>query len=145
MLVLGAGAVGLLVCALARTSGCTTVVAVEQGKLAFAKEMDWVTGVHPLPKGPRVSGLDALEVAKAGWEGLRASEEVQAVEGLEDGFDAVFECTGVESCMQLSVMVGRPIRAWLGKWRLGPLDALTCCRKGRRTRHQSPHGRHGHR
>ena len=54
-----------------------------------------------------MSGLDALEVAKTGWEGLRGSEVVQSVEGLDEGFDAVFECTGVESCMQLSVMVSR--------------------------------------
>ena len=109
ILVLGAGAVGLLACALARASGCTTVVAVdiEQGKLDFAKEMDWATGIFTLPKGPRVSGSDALEVAKTGWEGLRASRAVQSVEGLDEGFDAVFECTGVESCMQLSVMVSR--------------------------------------
>jgi len=107
VLILGAGAVGLLVCALSRASGCTTVIAVdiEPGKLDFAKEMDWATGIHTLPKGPRVSGLDALEVAKTAWEGLKASEVVQGVEGLEEGFDAVFECTGVESCMQLSVMV----------------------------------------
>lgn len=111
VLVLGAGAVGLLVCSLSRASGCTTVVAVdiEQGKLDFAKEMDWVTGTFTLPKGPRVSGLDALEVAKVGWEGLQGCEGVTMVEGLGEGFDAVFECTGVESCMQLSVMVSQPV------------------------------------
>jgi L-iditol 2-dehydrogenase len=67
--------------------------------------MGWSTGIYALPKGPRVSGLDAVEVAKSGWEGLKGSESVTSVLGLEDGFDAVFECTGVESCMQLAVMV----------------------------------------
>jgi len=107
VLVLGAGAVGLLTCALAKASGCTSVIAVdiEQGKLDFAAERSWSTGVYALPKGPRVSGMDALEAAKAGWEGLKASSVVMGVEGLSEGFDCVFECTGVESCMQMAVMV----------------------------------------
>jgi len=107
ILVLGAGAVGLLTCSLARASGCTTVIAVdiEQGKLDFAKEMGWATGTHLLPRGPRCSGADALEVAKTSWEGLKGDEVFKSVLGLEDGFDVVLECTGVESCMQMAVMV----------------------------------------
>jgi hypothetical protein len=46
-----------------------------------------------------------LEVAKSSWEGLRDSETFKSVLGLEDGFDVVLECTGVESCMQMAVMV----------------------------------------
>lgn len=107
VLVLGAGAVGLLVCALAKASGATSVIAVdiEQGKLDFAQQMNWTTGTFALPKGPRVSGLDALEAAKGGWEALKSNSAVTSVEGLSEGFDAVFECTGVESCMQLAPMV----------------------------------------
>ena len=72
VLVLGAGAVGLLTCALARASGCSAVVAVdiEQGKLDFAKEMGWATGIYCLPKGPRVKGVEALEAAQKGWDGF---------------------------------------------------------------------------
>ena len=107
VLILGAGAVGLLACSLARASGCTSVVAVdiEQAKLDFAAQMGWASGTYALPRGPRVSGFEALEVAKSGWEGLKAHESVTSVEGLSEGFDAVFECTGVESCMQLAPMV----------------------------------------
>jgi L-iditol 2-dehydrogenase len=107
VLVLGAGAVGLLTCSLARASGCPTVIAVdiEQGKLDFAQQMGWTTGTHLLPRGPRASGAEALEVAKTNWEGLKSSQVFTGVLGLEDGFDAVFECTGVESCMQMAVMV----------------------------------------
>lgn len=107
MLILGAGAVGLLACSLARASGCTQVVAVdiEPAKLEFAKKMDWATATYTLPRGPRVSGIEAVEVAKTGWEGLKADAAIASVEGLADGFDVVFECTGVESCMQFAVMV----------------------------------------
>ena len=80
-------------------------VDIEQGKLDFAKEMGWVTGTYLLPRGPRVKGMEAVSVAENGWEGLRASEAVTSVLGLEEGFDAVFECTGVESCMQMAPMV----------------------------------------
>ncbi|ORX33925.1 putative xylitol dehydrogenase [Kockovaella imperatae] len=106
VLVLGAGAVGLLTCALAKASGCSAVVAVdiEQGKLDFAQEMGWTTGTYCLPRGPRVKGVEAIESAQQGWNGLKESEAVQSVLGLEHGFDAVFECTGVESCMQMATM-----------------------------------------
>lgn len=104
VLVLGAGAVGLLSCALARASGCTSVIAVdiEEPKLEFAKKMGWATGTYLLPKGPRVSAFDALEPAKKNWEDLRNNNAVQSVEGLDAGFDAVFECTGGESYIPAS-------------------------------------------
>lgn len=107
MLVLGAGAVGLLTCSLARASGCTQVVAVdiEQAKLDFGAQMGWTTGTYALPKGPRVSALEAVEASKVGWEGIKSSSAVASVEGLGDGFDCVFECTGVEVCMQIAVQV----------------------------------------
>lgn len=107
MLILGAGAVGLLAAALAKAQGATSVVVVdiEQGRLDFAKENGWATGAHCLPKGPRVSGAEALEAAKQSWAGLKDAQCVTSVEDLADGFDAVFECTGVESCMQMAIFV----------------------------------------
>lgn len=110
VLVLGTGAVGLLACALAKASGATTVIAVdiEQGKLDFAAKMGWVDGTYCLPRGPRVSGAEALEAAKTNWEALQKDAVVTAVEGLDEGFDAVFECTGVESCMQMAAFAAAP-------------------------------------
>ncbi|WWC67990.1 uncharacterized protein I206_101909 [Kwoniella pini CBS 10737] len=106
VLIIGTGAVGLLACALARASGSTTVIAIdiEQGKLDFSKSQNWSTGIFCLPKGPRVSGLESLEIAEQNWKLLKESNVIQEIEGLEDGFDAVFECTGVETCMQLAPM-----------------------------------------
>lgn len=107
VLVLGAGAVGLLAASLAKASGATTVVAVdiEAARLEFAQRNGWATSTYCLPKGPRVSGAEALEAAKGVWEELKADTSVTGVEDLDQGFDVVFECTGVESCMQAAVFV----------------------------------------
>lgn len=112
VLVLGAGAVGLLALALARAQGATTTIAVDidQSRLDFAKENGWATGTHCLERGPRVSGADAMAAGKKSWEGLKADDIVTRVEDLDEGFDIVFECTGVESCMQMAVYVSRPAR-----------------------------------
>lgn len=74
--------------------------------------MGWATGTHLLPRGPRSSGADALEVAKSSWDGLKSDDVFKGVLGLEDGFDVVFECTGVESCMQMAVMVSYFTMLW---------------------------------
>jgi len=110
VLVLGAGAIGLLACAVARAQGATTTIAVDidQPKLDFAKENGWATGVHCLERGPRVSGADAMAAGKKAWEGLKASQVVTGVDELDEGFDVVMECTGVESCMQMAVYVSIP-------------------------------------
>ena len=109
VLVLGAGAVGLLALALARAQGATTTIAVDidQSRLDFAKENGWATGTHCLERGPRVSGADAMAAGKKSWEGLKADDIVTRVEDLDEGFDIVFECTGVESCMQMAVYAAR--------------------------------------
>jgi L-iditol 2-dehydrogenase len=107
VLVLGAGAVGLLTLALARAQGATTTVAVDidSSRLDFALSNGWATGIHTLPKGPRTSGTEAMATGKKAWEGLQSSEVISSVQDLADGFDIVFECTGVESCMQMAVYV----------------------------------------
>jgi L-iditol 2-dehydrogenase len=91
VLVLGAGAVGLLACAMAKALGATRVVAVDidEGKLNFAKAEGWADDTLVLPRGPRVSGKESLEAAKAL---VPLFEEKLG----NEGFDSVFECTGVE-------------------------------------------------
>jgi L-iditol 2-dehydrogenase len=51
-----------------------------------------------------------MAAGKKSWEGLKADDIVTRVEDLDEGFDIVFECTGVESCMQMAVYVSRPAR-----------------------------------
>jgi L-iditol 2-dehydrogenase len=108
VLVLGAGAVGLLTLALARASGATITVAIDidAEKLAFAKTNGWASSTYTLEKGPRTEGKQALQAANRAWTGLRSDASIQDVQMLDEGFDIVFECTGVESCMQLAILVG---------------------------------------
>lgn len=98
---------GLLALALARAQGATTTIAVDidQARLDFAKEQGWATGTFVLPRGPRVSGKEAMDAGKKNWEALKEDEVIKGVQELEEGFDVVFECTGVESCMQMAVYV----------------------------------------
>ncbi|OCH85834.1 GroES-like protein [Obba rivulosa] len=100
VLVFGAGTIGLLACALARAYGAPRVVAldIDQRRLAFAKSAGFAHQTYCLPMGDR---------AKTSDEQLRrARENVQAALaefGQQDGFDVVFECTGAEPCIQMSV------------------------------------------
>jgi L-iditol 2-dehydrogenase len=92
VLILGCGAVGLLSAALAKSMGATkiTVVDIDQAKLDFCEAQGWATETVLLPRGPRVSGKESLEAAKK-----TVSELFEPKFG-SDGWDCVFECSGVE-------------------------------------------------
>ncbi|KAK7676818.1 hypothetical protein QCA50_020224 [Cerrena zonata] len=100
VLVFGVGAIGLLACALAKSYGATRVCAIDinQARLDFAKREGFAQEVFCLPGGDR---------AKTTEEALkRAKENVGAALiafGEQDGFDLVFECTGAEPCIQMSI------------------------------------------
>ncbi|OQE22901.1 hypothetical protein PENFLA_c012G03828 [Penicillium flavigenum] len=107
-LVLGAGAVGLLCAAVAKIEYKSPVVIadVDEGRVAFALEHGFAdVGFVVDPKKAetiesRLSvGKDlAIQIGKQQWP-----------EGEEVGqFDHVFECTGVESCVQTSIYVSSP-------------------------------------
>ncbi|EMD35627.1 hypothetical protein CERSUDRAFT_106920 [Gelatoporia subvermispora B] len=100
VLVFGAGTIGLLACALARAYGSPRVVAldIDQRRLALAKNAGFAHQTYCLPMTDR---------AKTSEEQLRrARDNVQAALaefGQQDGFDVIFECTGAEPCIQMSV------------------------------------------
>lgn len=102
VLVCGAGAIGLLACAVARSTGASRVVAIDinHARLDFAKSQGFADDVFCLPAGPR---------AKSSEEALRRAKETGATVlkafGEEDGFDVIFECTGAEPCIQMSIHV----------------------------------------
>ena len=101
VLVFGVGAIGLLACALAKSYGASRVVAIDinQDRLNFALENGFAQQVHCLP----VSG----EKAKTTEDQLRRAKEnitaALAEFDMPDGADVVFECTGAEPCIQMSV------------------------------------------
>ncbi|KAH7913099.1 chaperonin 10-like protein [Hygrophoropsis aurantiaca] len=100
VLVFGVGAIGVLACALAKSFGASRVVAIDinQSRLDFAKANGFASQTYCLPLADK---------AKTSDEQLRrAKETIQtALEkfGQPDGFDLVFECTGAEPCIQMSI------------------------------------------
>lgn len=100
VLVLGAGAVGLLCCAVAKVQGAKTVVVadINADRVQWAKDRGFADAGVVVPM-KRPDGIEAkLEFAKevAGLVGAQ-------LDGSE--VDATFECTGVESCLQAAIYV----------------------------------------
>ncbi|KAF8137452.1 GroES-like protein [Boletus edulis] len=100
ILVFGAGAIGILACALAKSCGASQVMAIDinQQRLDFAKDNGFAHQVHCLPitHQPKTSE-EQLRIARENVSQALANFQVP------DGFDIVFECTGVESCIQMSI------------------------------------------
>ncbi|SPO40411.1 related to sorbitol dehydrogenase [Pseudozyma flocculosa] len=144
VLVLGAGAVGLLACAAAKASGASYVAAadIDEGRLAFARANGWVDGTFLIPRAAPPAAADAdtptdararraaedaasVAAAKSGasvlLETLSSPSSTAATAGQDggyavnaapldlstDGFDLTFECTGVPSCVSLSIFTTR--------------------------------------
>ncbi|KAJ7691598.1 chaperonin 10-like protein [Mycena rosella] len=100
VLVFGVGAIGLLACSVAQSMGAARVVAIDinQARLHFAKANGFAGETFCLPM---------TDKAKTSEEQLRrAKESIQAaLQKFDepDGFDVVFECTGAEPCIQMSI------------------------------------------
>lgn len=115
VLVFGAGAVGLLACALARSQGAASVVCVDvnQSRLQFAAQNGFVDTIinssapaftlKKSTKGPssKLPHQEAMDKAKYVAEGILAAAGMPA----NAGFDVVFECTGAEPCIQSAIYV----------------------------------------
>ncbi|KAI9717009.1 MAG: hypothetical protein M1812_004944 [Candelaria pacifica] len=108
VLVFGAGAVGLLCAAMARVTGASTVVIadIDQGRIDFAVKNEFAHRSFLVPKKRGQSIEERLEIAKE-VAGLAA--DVDKVQNGKVGeVDAVFECTGVEACLQAAIYSIRP-------------------------------------
>ncbi|KJA25543.1 hypothetical protein HYPSUDRAFT_64720 [Hypholoma sublateritium FD-334 SS-4] len=105
VLVFGVGAIGLLACALARHRGARRVVAVDINpqRLDFARRHAFADDVFCLPLPPAPSTADQV-LAKA----QATAAQLLAHFAQPDGFDVVFECTGAESAVQMSVYAAAP-------------------------------------
>lgn len=102
VLVFGAGAIGLLACSVAQSLGAARVVAIDinQARLDFARANGFAS---------QTLCLSPADKAKTSDEQLRhAKESAQAALTEFDapsGFDVVFECTGAEPVIQMSIHV----------------------------------------
>lgn len=100
VLIFGAGAVGLLCAAMAKVSGASTVIIadIQAERVDFAVENKFADTKIVVPM-KRFELIDEkLAFAK------EVAEMVKAVSGVGE-VDAVFECTGVESCLQAAIYV----------------------------------------
>ncbi|KAF2105350.1 chaperonin 10-like protein [Lophiotrema nucula] len=108
VLVFGAGAVGLLVAAMAKISGAGTVIIadIDQGRVNFAVENKFAHRGFTVPMKRGNTTEENLDIAKetATEIGKITKESGDAVSEV----DAVFECTGVPSCLQAAIYATRP-------------------------------------
>ncbi|KAK8248511.1 sorbitol dehydrogenase-like protein [Phyllosticta capitalensis] len=107
VLVFGAGAVGLLVAAMAKISGATVVIAdIDAGRVDFAVQNGFAHAAYTVPMKRGKDIDESLEIAK---ETAAAIGQAKKFTGEEVGeVDAVFECTGVPSCLQAGIYATRP-------------------------------------
>lgn len=100
VLVFGAGTVGLLCAAVCKVKGAKTVIIadVQASRLNFATQNGFADYQIEVPmKRPQLIE-DKLAFAQEIAESVRGLSEI-------DEIDTVFECTGVESCVQAAIYV----------------------------------------
>lgn len=104
-MVFGAGAVGLLCAAMAKISGSTTVVIadIDAGRVNFAVENGFAHRGFTVPMKRGKTIEESFEIAR---ETAASIGKVEKSSGEPVGeVDAVFECTGVPSCLQAAIYV----------------------------------------
>ncbi|KKY35232.1 putative alcohol dehydrogenaselike domain-containing protein [Diaporthe ampelina] len=109
VLVLGAGAVGLLCCAVSKVLGARNVVVadINADRVRWAVDRGFADAsvVVPMKRPDTVEAK--LEFARE-VAALVAGAKTNAGEAVGE-VDATFECTGVESCLQAAIYVGGKI------------------------------------
>jgi L-iditol 2-dehydrogenase len=100
VLVFGAGAVGLLCAAMCKVSGAKTVIIadIQDDRLSFAIENKFADAKVLVPMKRFEAIEDKLNFAKEVADLVKQASDAGEV-------DRVFECTGVESCLQASIYV----------------------------------------
>ncbi|EJC99198.1 GroES-like protein [Fomitiporia mediterranea MF3/22] len=112
VLVFGVGAIGLLACALARAHGASRIVALDINpqRLHFAQSNGLADATYCLPLSSNKGGKGGAPQTQE-EKLLSAKENIMAALqtfDAPDGFDIVFECTGAETCIQMSVHACTP-------------------------------------
>ncbi|MCJ1391077.1 hypothetical protein MMC18_003939 [Xylographa bjoerkii] len=108
VLVFGAGAVGLLCAYMAREAGASTVIIadIDQGRVGFATMNGFADHgyVVPLKRGQSIE--EKLAIAKETASNITPTKNT-TTKGVAE-VDVVFECTGVESCVQAAIYATKP-------------------------------------
>jgi L-iditol 2-dehydrogenase len=91
----------MLACALARATGASRIAItdIDHQRLDFAKKEGFADDIYALPRGEKLSGNEGLEVSR------KNSKDLLSAVGMAEGFDVVYECSGVEPSVQLGVFV----------------------------------------
>lgn len=136
-IVFGAGTVGLLVAAMAKMSGATTVVIadIDSGRVNYALQNGFASkGYIVTPRRHLNETSEKLAFAKD------LATDIMQIASLNDldfeGADVTFDCTGKEICMQAGLYVSTDAPRFVF------LD--TDYMQGHKTRGETRHGRHGH-
>ena len=108
VVVFGAGAVGLLCAYMARQAGARTVVIadIDRGRVDFAVKSGFAHNgfVVPMKRGQTIE--EKLAIAKETASNI--SQVESGVNGPIGEADLIFECTGVESCVQAGIYASKP-------------------------------------
>ncbi|PQE24317.1 alcohol dehydrogenase -like domain-containing protein [Rutstroemia sp. NJR-2017a BVV2] len=135
-LVIGAGAVGLLVAAMARQSGCpvVTITDVDHGRVQYALQHGFATHGYVVPPPSTLSSGTSTPSSSAASSGTTTplstytsiSDRLETAKQLaldalavsapsfptsaddHEGVDLSFECTGKEICMQTAIYATKP-------------------------------------
>ncbi|KOS21811.1 Sorbitol dehydrogenase [Escovopsis weberi] len=107
ILVLGAGAVGLLAAALSKAAGSPAVVIadIQKDRVDFALAHGFADAGFVVPLARPQSVDEKLQYARDVADMAKAALVAGAPVG---EVDAVYECTGVESCMQSAIYAAKP-------------------------------------
>ncbi|KAE8447475.1 hypothetical protein EG329_010748 [Mollisiaceae sp. DMI_Dod_QoI] len=103
VLIFGAGAVGLLCAAMCKVSGAEKVIIadIQSERVDFAVQNKFADAKIVVPMKRPQAIEEKLALAK------EIAEMVKSVNGSGE-VDAVFECTGVESCLQAAIYSTKP-------------------------------------
>ncbi|MCJ1399188.1 hypothetical protein MMC11_002390 [Xylographa trunciseda] len=108
VLVFGAGAVGLLCAYMAKQADASIVIMadIDQGRVAFATKNGFADHGYAVPLKRGQSIEEKLAIAKETASDIAHTEIAPGKPVAE--VDVVFECTGVESCVQAAIYATKP-------------------------------------
>ena len=105
VLVLGAGAIGLLCAAVCQSIGAKHILIadIQQERVGFATKHGFATSevTLPLKQGRNID--EEIQIARE--TAALAHRRLGTDAGSGAAFDVVFECTGVEACTQAAIYV----------------------------------------